>query len=986
MRGRMRGFRGVALLTVAVLVLGLVGSAQRDGGVVDAESVGYVPPNVSPFGDVPGTSTGKPHTFYKQIAWLAEEGVSTGYPLPGGKKEFRPSAPVLREQMAAFLYRLAGSPEVSSVPSKSPFADVSTGHAFYKEIVWLSQTGVTTGYPLPGGKKEFRPGQPVLREQMAAFMYRFRTWQEDGSKPSVSTAGGSPFADVSTGHVFYKEIRWLAAEGITTGYQESNGSTTFRPAAPVLREQMAAFMYRFEGVDGPVPVVTGVSPATGSTMGGGQVVITGKNFTKVQSVAFGETPATDYTVNSATRITATVPASWPGSVPVVVTSKRGASSGTVAYEYVDEPVDEQNIVPAEGTVTGEPGEVASVEPGEPDATGQVQEWAVTLVAGAAAPVVGDRYYLPSGGGVYTQGVAGEVTGVETLPDGTVVVTVGLIALEDVFDRYEVSYAGPVTSLDVEGAVAPQPDANGMVAQGAGTVGTVNLGTVLPSQISCLGDDGVSVEVSGSVGVRLENVSTVAYVRLGEWFASPSARFQISYDTVLDLDVTAAGKVTCTLPVWKKTAMKKVIPIGTTPVTVSVGPNVTFEVSGEASVTNTYRVSQTVGFGVADWNVSSAWSQKAHKPTLEASGEVTASAVLDAEIRLGIVDRGGLSLDPGVGAEATATASSGPPPQLCMGARVYLKGEAYGYLNVFKDEWTTPTLSKEVDLWQASQEPTCVDLGDEPGDPGGTTGTTTWVGPGGHTPSVSADGRYVAFVSGLSDLVADDTNGKEDAFVQDMQTGQTSLVSATPSGSPSNTYYYGYWSQFRGLSMSADGRYVAFPSGASDLVAGDTNGSWDVFVRDMQTGVTRLVSATPSGGSGNEESGYGATSVSADGRYVAFDSSASDLVTGDTNGSGNVFVRDMQTGQTSLVSATSSGGGGNDNSWDPSVSADGRYVAFDSSASDLVAGDTNGARDVFVRDMQSGVTRLVSAAPSCWGGSSSSSRQTSVSADGRYVAF
>jgi len=183
-------------------------------------------------------------------------------------------------------------------------------------------------------------------------------------------------------------------------------------------------------------------------------------------------------------------------------------------------------------------------------------------------------------------------------------------------------------------------------------------------------------------------------------------------------------------------------------------------------------------------------------------------------------------------------------------------------------------------------------------------------------------------------------------------GDTTIVSVDSSGAQSNNY-----SRFP--SISADGRYVAFESEASNLVAGDTNGGGDVFVHDRQTGATTRVSVSSSGEQANDSSG--AAAISGDGRYVAFYSYASNLVAGDTNGMIDTFVHDRQTGTTTRVSVDSSGaeanGNSDDNYFAVSISGDGRFVAFMSEASNLVAGDTNGAIDIFVHDGQTGVTRL-----------------------------
>jgi hypothetical protein len=149
------------------------------------------------------------------------------------------------------------------------------------------------------------------------------------------------------------------------------------------------------------------------------------------------------------------------------------------------------------------------------------------------------------------------------------------------------------------------------------------------------------------------------------------------------------------------------------------------------------------------------------------------------------------------------------------------------------------------------------------------------------------------------------------------------------------------------SVSADGRFVAFESLASNLVAGDTNGLYDVFVRDRQLGTTERVSVATGGAQGNSFSA--SSSISADGRFVAFRSYASNLVAGDTNGNQDVFVRDRQSGTTERVSVVTGGAQANDDSFRLSISADGHIVAFVSSATNLVAGDTNGEGDIFVRD-------------------------------------
>jgi hypothetical protein len=245
-----------------------------------------------------------------------------------------------------------------------------------------------------------------------------------------------------------------------------------------------------------------------------------------------------------------------------------------------------------------------------------------------------------------------------------------------------------------------------------------------------------------------------------------------------------------------------------------------------------------------------------------------------------------------------------------------------------------------------------------------------------SPWLSDDGRFAAFRSQASNLVPGDTNGALDVFVYDRQNATIERVSVDSSEAQGN-------GAAGGLSISADGRYVAFLSYASNLVSGDTNGAVDVFVRDRQTGTTERVSVASNGAQGNGDGDY--PQISADGRYVAFRSDASNLVPGDTNGVADIFVHDLQTGTTERVSLSGAGAQGNGQSWGPTISGDGHFVAFRSAASNLVPGDTNGVSDVFLHDTQTGTTDRISVATNGTQGNGDS-YGPSISADGGFVAY
>jgi len=245
-----------------------------------------------------------------------------------------------------------------------------------------------------------------------------------------------------------------------------------------------------------------------------------------------------------------------------------------------------------------------------------------------------------------------------------------------------------------------------------------------------------------------------------------------------------------------------------------------------------------------------------------------------------------------------------------------------------------------------------------------------------SPSMSGDGRYVAFESLATNLVPNGRPSGDDVYVRDLLTAQTYRESV------SSTQQLGNGNSYR-TAISADGRWVAFESVASNLVAGDGNGRPDVFLRDRLNQTTVRVSLSDSGMEANGASGLPA--ISADGRHVSFASDAPNLVQGDTNGVQDVFVRDVMAGNTFRVSVSSQGVEGNDRSGFSSVSADGRYVAFDSIATNLVPGDTNLWEDVFVHDRVTGQTRRITFSEVEAEANGPSSRP-SISDDGQVVAF
>ena len=240
----------------------------------------------------------------------------------------------------------------------------------------------------------------------------------------------------------------------------------------------------------------------------------------------------------------------------------------------------------------------------------------------------------------------------------------------------------------------------------------------------------------------------------------------------------------------------------------------------------------------------------------------------------------------------------------------------------------------------------------------------------------AGGRYLTFESDASNLVSGDTNRERDIFVRDRVSKKTLLISVGLHGAQSN-----------GSSsypvISEDGRFVVFQSYANNLVPGDTNNKLDVFVRDLEACITSRVSIDSDERQANGLSGL--PQISPDGRFVTFQSAASNLVAADTNSVDDIFLRDRQVGRTYRVSLGDNFSQANDRSEWPALSADGDQIAFYSYASNLVTDDTNGFVDIFVRDRRSRTVNRASL-PQAGGQANGHSETPSITPSGRFVVF
>lgn len=246
------------------------------------------------------------------------------------------------------------------------------------------------------------------------------------------------------------------------------------------------------------------------------------------------------------------------------------------------------------------------------------------------------------------------------------------------------------------------------------------------------------------------------------------------------------------------------------------------------------------------------------------------------------------------------------------------------------------------------------------------------------PAVSANGRYVVFESEASNLVANDANGQTDIFLRDTVSSTTQLLSVNNAGTVAANG--GSFSP----RLTPDGRYVVFGTRATDLIPGKTSTVHDLVLRDLVAGTKELVSVTPANTGGNGDSFV--SSMTDDGRFIAFDSTASNLHAADASGSRDVFVRDRLTGTNILCSISTNGQSGNGVSIASALSGDGRLVVFDSSANNLAPLDQNALGDVFVYDVMTGSVRLVSINRFKTNSGRGSSYSPTINRNGRYVVF
>ncbi|WP_309992591.1 Ig domain-containing protein [Paenarthrobacter nitroguajacolicus] len=508
----------------------------------------FKPPVKSPFADI-ATS----QQFYKEMAWLAAARVSTGWTEANGTKTYRALLPVNRDAMAAFMYRLSGSP--GFVPPKvSPFADVSTSQQFYKEMAWLASTGISTGWTEANGTKTYRATQPVNRDAMAAFLYRL------AGSPDYTAPATTPFADITKTQQFYKEMTWLSHWGISTGWTESNGTRTYRALQSVNRDAMAAFMYRFQQFKSPLTItneqlmdgIAGVKYLDQLKGAGGF----GELVWKAQGLPQGLTISPDGAITGLPTVT--------GPTPVTVTAT-DSSGMTVSrtltldvpqsapQECVGKPC--EVVVPKQDTIHVPGNNIVAIT--RDPATKKITSIELIDIVVAQGQVLTLAPW------------ANVESGAVLIADDVSVTTAGTKLIKTSPGNLSSAYSEGTVHFTTTGASAQQAETPPVLATPQESLNAVK------AKMEC--DRGATADLKGlSVTPDLE---PSVYAEWG-WFGLHLMQANIDGSITVNMGAAVSGEGKCTMTVPE---VKVTVPSGAGAIVMAAQPSITFEVTGKLDI-------------------------------------------------------------------------------------------------------------------------------------------------------------------------------------------------------------------------------------------------------------------------------------------------------------------------------------------------------------------------------------------------------------------
>jgi photosystem II stability/assembly factor-like uncharacterized protein len=447
------------------------------------------------------------------------------------------------------------------------------------------------------------------------------------------------------------------------------------------------------------PRITGLSVRSGPVAGGQVVTIRGSSLSHVKAVSFGRLHAAVLGHSTSTRLRVRTPASWAGTVQVVVVTKGGTSARSAADVFTFKNPAPQltgQLTPATGDVVATGADVTAVTGGQAvsSSTGVSQApWVVTLAVAAAVPAVGQQYLLKPGSAVYPAGLAGTVTAVDTSTSpATITVSASSGSFDSAVQSAQAVFSGSLSDADANsGGVVRR---NSPSASGPSLPGGIDFGSIPASALNCL-NSGRSVDVTGSLSLKLEDVQAHVELDVG-LLSKPFVDVWVAYQPTLAASLTAEATADCTLSAAWQTTHEKLFVLGDTGAMIAIAPDAAFTVSAGGTVTFQQHSYRMLGFITnPDGSIRQLSGQSSDPAQVKVSGQLKAEAYGGVQVQVGELNAigVGMSLDGGV----AGTVSSDWPPQVCLNVSPFLRGTLYAYLNNWVQEWKLQKFSVELDL-------------------------------------------------------------------------------------------------------------------------------------------------------------------------------------------------------------------------------------------------------------------------------------------------
>lgn len=443
------------------------------------------------------------------------------------------------------------------------------------------------------------------------------------------------------------------------------------------------------------PVVTGLSPTSGSVVGGTRVTIQGRWFTSKATVYFGNSRATSVNLSGGS-LHATAPPGAVGGVPVRVMTPGGKSQDKLLtrYSYVaPAPADQSSIAPSAGTYVST-GEGVTGVSGGPDESSPARPWTINL-SGAVSqlPAVDQPFLLAPGAAIFPSGLAGVVASVADAGSGSTDVAVVPAAIDDVVDTAAVLFSGEASTPPIQGG-ASKPGVNSV-----DVTSVIDFGTVSSSSLSCVDSAKVERSLSAELGIKFENVHTHFEFQAGGLVTKPFLAAWISAEPVIYGNVSPNLSLTCKLtPLWQNTH-KKIIPLGTSGATLSLAPAAELELKGKGTLEFSQHSYRMTGFITnPDGTLKNLSGASADPIRATASASVSVTAAVGAQLQFGFLDRIGIYGTIDVGGDITGTYEA---IKVCLDAQMFLRARLGAFLDIFVKRWTYQALEFRVDLahWQ-----------------------------------------------------------------------------------------------------------------------------------------------------------------------------------------------------------------------------------------------------------------------------------------------